>query len=175
MPSIRRILLHPLCLFTAAGVCASIWLYRHAYAPQPVEIAQSIPFDHNTHTDPHKVNMQCQSCHVGADSAAGAGLPHAETCLQCHRHILSADARLLPLHAAANPDSTIYTAEPLAWQRRAPLPSYVHFHHGRHVAAGISCAECHPNPNTPTPHTMTECLQCHRQHSLPTDCDACHH
>ncbi|MBR3695533.1 MAG: cytochrome c3 family protein [Akkermansia sp.] len=170
-----RLLGHPLCLFCAAGVLAVVLVYRHAYSPLPVEIPQVMPFSHATHTNPAGVNMQCQSCHTGAEAGAGAGMPAASACLDCHRHILPQDPRLLPLHAAANTDSSVYTGEPLAWIRRTPLPAHVHFHHARHTTNGISCAECHPTPDSPTPHTMSSCLDCHRQHDLPANCDACHH
>lgn len=166
---------HPCFLFCVVGVLLAILIYRHAYTARPYEQPQPIAFNHHTHTAANKVAMPCLGCHTGAEHGASAGLPAASTCLNCHRHILRTDARLLPLHAAANADSPIYTAEPLAWVRRAPLPAHVHFHHARHVAARISCEECHPSPNSPTPHTMNSCLQCHKKHSLPTNCDQCHH
>lgn len=157
------------------GVLAVILIYRHAYSPLAVEIPQPLPFSHATHTAVDGVNMQCQGCHTGAEQGGAAGLPHASVCLDCHRHILSNDERLLPLHAAANADSPIYTGAPLRYVRRAPLPAHVHFHHSLHTAAGISCAECHPTPDKPVPHTMDSCLDCHRKQSVPTNCDACHY
>lgn len=170
-----RFLKHPLCLFCAVGVFCAWLIYRHAYVPHTYAATQPLPFSHATHTAADKVNMQCQSCHPAADKAASAGMPAASTCLDCHRHILADDARLLPLHAAANPDSPIYTAEPLRWVRQAPLPAHVHFHHAYHTRKGVSCAECHPTPDAPTEHTMQSCLDCHAKHALPTNCDSCHH
>lgn len=154
---------------------AVLLVYFHAYSPRAVVVQQPVPFSHATHTAVGGIGMQCQSCHTGAEQGAGAGMPQAASCLDCHRHILSNDARLLPLHAAAAPDSPIYTGEPLAWVRRTPLPAHVHFHHFRHTRAGVTCAECHPTPDAPVPHTMSFCLDCHRKHALPCNCDACHH
>ncbi|MBE6419320.1 MAG: hypothetical protein E7031_04240 [Akkermansiaceae bacterium] len=170
-----RIILHPLCLYSVVGVLATLVIYFHAYSPREVVTRQPLPFSHATHTAPHLVNMQCQRCHRGAEQGTGAGLPADSVCMECHRHILPDDPRLLPLHAAANPDSPVYSATPVYWVRKAPLPAHVHFHHARHTRAGITCAECHPTPDTPTPHTMSACLDCHRKHALPVNCDACHH
>lgn len=176
--------MHPLCLFCAAGVLTCILLYYHAYAPRPITTTGAIPFNHHTHTDPAKTGMQCLHCHPGAETAASAGLPHPSTCLDCHLHILPADPRLLPLHAASNPNSPIYNAQPLPWPRRTPLPHHVHFNHARHTSALSSshsasqtCILCHPNPDSSSPHTMSSCLTCHRSLTppLPTNCEKCHY
>ena len=167
--------MHPLCLFSVVGVLTLVLIYCHAYVPRVVKVKQVVPFLHATHTDADKVNMPCQGCHIGAERGAGAGMPPVSVCLDCHCHVLADDTRLLPVHAAANMDAPIYTGEPLGWKLSTPLPAHVHFHHARHAQAGISCAECHPSPDAPVQHTMSSCLDCHRKHALPTDCDACHH
>lgn len=132
-------------------------------------------FSHKAHTAADKAAMPCQSCHSAADAGLRAGMPAASTCLDCHRHILASDPRLLPVHAAADPDSPVYTGEPVPWPRRAPLPAYVHFPHSAHVAKGYSCERCHPDPDAPAAFTMRSCLECHRQETtLPTDCTQCH-
>lgn len=170
-----RFIRHPLCIFTAVGVLCLVLIYRHAYTATTYVAQQPVPFEHSSHTVADKVNMQCQSCHAGAEKGAGAGMPASSACLDCHRHILADDARLLPLHAVANTDSSVYHGEPLRWVRQAPLPAHVHFNHGYHARKGVSCAECHPNPDAPTAHTMQSCLDCHEKHALPLNCDSCHH
>lgn len=118
--------------------------------------------------------MSCQSCHTGAENGAQAGMPTDDGCLDCHRHILAQDARLLPLHAAADPDSPVYTGEPLRWQRAHPLPAYAHFDHSAHTAK-YNCERCHPSPGKETGMLMADCLECHREETeLPTDCTQCH-
>lgn len=149
-------------------------LYLQAYGHRPYEPVQPVPFDHNTHTLPEKAGMPCLACHQGADAAAQAGMPAADSCLDCHRHILAQDPRLLPLHATANSDSPAYTGDPLRWQRAYPLPAHAHFHHGVH-AAKYDCERCHPTPGRETPMHMSDCLQCHREEQQPTDCTMCHH
>ncbi len=174
---VRQIALTAACVvFTelAAAYLAAYSPQLRAYTP-----AQPLPFDHMTHSDagtPGKTaGMPCLACHPGAESAAAAGLPADATCLDCHRHILADDARLRPLHAAANADSPFYTGEALRWRRASSLPGHAHFHHGQHAAKGVACAECHANPGTAAPARMADCLDCHRRHSLPANCAACHY
>lgn len=102
-------------------------------------------------------------------------MPSSSTCLDCHRHILADDTRLLPLHAAANPDHPVYTGEPVMWVSKNTLPGYAYFNHSVHMAKGYSCARCHEDPDRMPPHTMRNCLECHRAEAVPTDCTACHH
>lgn len=150
------------------------FVYWNAHSTRPHTPEQPLPFSHNTHTAPDKAGMDCRACHAAAPHAAGAGFPAASTCLNCHRHILATDSRLLPLHAAANREHPAYTGEALRWVRQAPLPAHIAFHHGQHTAAGISCEQCHSNPDAQQPHSMSSCLQCHRQKAVPTNCDRCH-
>ena len=117
--------------------------------------------------------MPCLACHAGAERAAHAGMPAASHCMDCHRHILAQDERLLALHAAADADSPAYTGDPLRWRRAQPLPAYAYFHHGVH-AAKYDCERCHPTPGQEAPLLMRDCLQCHREEALPTDCTQCH-
>lgn len=150
-------------------------VYYYGYRERPHRPVQPLPFSHATHTDTDKVAIPCAACHRGAEHASGAGMPADSTCMECHLHVLPADARLAPLHAAANPHSPAYTGEPLRWVRSAPLPAHVHFHHGQHTRAGIACARCHPTPDAQLPHSMSSCLDCHRKEAVPTDCSRCHH
>lgn len=150
------------------------FLYWNAWSTRAHTPVQPLPFSHHTHTATDKAGMDCRACHTAAPHAAQAGLPSAGKCLDCHRHILANDPRLLPLHAAANPDHPAYTAEPLKWVRKAPLPATVSFHHGQHVAAGTSCEQCHPSPDSESPHTMRACLDCHRREQQSLSCERCH-
>lgn len=149
-------------------------LYLGAYVSRPYEAPQPVPFDHATHTQADKVGMPCLACHPGAERGAVAGFPAATRCMDCHAHILAQDARLLPLRAAAQPDSPAYTGEPLEWRRVQPLPAYAHFEHSAHTAR-YDCERCHPAPGKDAPLHMRECLSCHREEKVPTDCTQCHH
>lgn len=161
-------------LLLALLCCAALGaLYLQAYLPRPYEPQQPVPFDHTTHTSPQQAAIPCLSCHSAAESSASVGMPQDSTCMNCHRHILADDPRLLPLHAAADPDSPAYTGEPLRWRRAYPLPAYARFLHFPHTAR-YDCEHCHPSPGRESPMLMRECLSCHRRENLPTDCTHCH-
>lgn len=159
-----------LLAFAAIGL-----IYLYAYYDRAHTPLQPVAFSHATHTQSDKAAMDCLACHGGASHASGAGLPSSSTCLDCHRHILAEDVRLLPLHAAANPEHPAHTGEALRWVRKAPLPQGIAFHHGQHMKAGHSCVECHPDSDRQSPHNMRNCLDCHRRRQVPTNCDRCHH
>ncbi len=173
MPRPARIV--RIALITVVLLLAAAYLVAYAPAWRAHKPGQPVPFEHATHTDADKGNMPCLACHPGAERRAAAGMPLDAHCLDCHRHILPDDARLAPLHAAANPDSPIYSAEPLRWRRVHTLPAHAHFHHGLHAAKGVTCAECHPHPGADKALDMSACLRCHRERQLPTDCASCHH
>ena len=164
---ISRLLIATLCLAAPAA------LYLQAYVSRPYEPQQPLPFSHTTHTAADQVHMPCLACHPGAERAVTAGLPTEASCMDCHRHILSQDPRLLPLHAAADPDSPAYTGDPLLWRRAHALPAYAHFHHAAHTKR-YDCERCHPTPGSEAPMRMRDCLECHREERQPADCTRCH-
>lgn len=132
------------------------------YAPE-----QPVPFSHATHAG--RLGIDCQACHHAAQKSPQAGIPDMVSCLACHRHVLPGDARLAPLHASANPDSTGYTGESFAWIRVNALPGHAHFDHAAHVNRGVSCAACHGDMRSAertassAKLTMASCLECHRK------------
>lgn len=171
----HRLSMMRLLLFTAAGAACLAAVYYRAYSAPVYSPAQPVAFDHSTHTAADKGNMDCLACHPGGETQAAAGMPASSTCLDCHRHILADDPRLLPLQAAANQDSPVYTGDPLRWVRSQALPAYVHFNHAAHARAGYTCERCHPTPGTSTDHSMSTCIECHRSEGLGTACSDCHH
>lgn len=176
-PAPRQRRTHPAVWLPLALVplAALIGIYYSALRSPRYEPAQPLPFSHDTHTAAHLAAMPCLACHPGAESGARAGMPSAASCMDCHRHILPDDPRLLPLHAAADPDSPVYNGEALRWVRVQALPGHVHFHHGAHARAGISCEECHARPGAAQDHSMSNCVDCHRREGASTDCSTCHH
>jgi hypothetical protein len=181
---------------------------------QGYEPAQPIAFSHQLHAG--ELGIQCLYCHHGAEQSRHAGIPTAETCLNCHRHVtaplalmraedalaqqenrspqpvLSAELQklyeTLAVDDQMNPDPD--RQQPIAWVRVHDLPDFVYFDHRAHVAAGVTCQECHGPVETMDrvrqEHSLSMgwCVNCHRDATLhgvngkavkaSTDCATCH-
>jgi hypothetical protein len=133
------------------------------YAPE-----QPIAFSHRLHAG--ELQMNCQACHYGAERSRHAGIPPAEQCMFCHKHVTAAFDAVLEereaAEAAGREPRTIVSAElqklydalalgddlmpdpagtprPIEWVRVHDLPDYVYFDHRVHVARGLACETCH--------------------------------
>ncbi|HVV86475.1 MAG TPA: cytochrome c3 family protein [Kofleriaceae bacterium] len=163
----------------AAVVAAPMFFVRSPYAAgvgDPVE--QPIAFDHRHHV--RDDGIDCLYCHDTADTGAGAGMPATARCMGCHGQVRPDSPVLEPLREAWR------TGEPIRWRRINSVPSYVYFHHGVHVHAGIACARCHgaveDMARVVRVHGMTMdfCVDCHREAQGSraithlTTCSACH-
>jgi len=159
---------------------------------QPI---QPINFSHKLHAGDNKIN--CTYCHSSADKSKVAGVPTAETCMNCHKQILPDSPEIQKIATALKDD------KPIEWVKVNDLPDHVAFDHSRHVTAGINCSSCHGEVETMARITqfstfsMGSCISCHRKHqnvvldeegkpqstteksekrlNAPTDCSACHH
>lgn len=155
-----------LVLLAAAGIyyAATPQTWRKGYAPE-----QSIPFSHALHVT--ELGMDCTACHSYSGYSKKAGLPDAQSCLSCHKHILPESAKLAALHIAGDPSSAHYTGQPLVWKRVNSLPDHAVFVHSAHVNRGISCTTCHGDIQNAERVAVTEslsmswCLDCHRNPS----------
>ncbi|MHB9078466.1 MAG: cytochrome c3 family protein [Pirellulaceae bacterium] len=134
---------------------------------QGYEPAQPIAFSHHLHAG--ELGIQCLYCHQGAEKSRTAGIPTAETCMNCHRYVtaslslmrkedLAAQAEnrkpqpvvsdeLRKLFDALAVDETMtpdpQRQQPIAWVRVHDLPDFVYFDHRAHVHAGVTCQYCH--------------------------------
>ena len=148
-------------------------------------VRQPIQFPHKTHVEQ---NLQCTSCHEGADRDISAGRPATELCLSCHGT------------GDATPEITKVQAYEkggeIPWRRVWRLPSHVFFSHRTHVAvAKVACQTCHgpmetldrPPARALKALTMKDCIGCHQQwqrspartaadgtRRVSTDCATCH-
>jgi hypothetical protein len=172
-------------LLIFVAINAAIWLpmiwIRTPYASKEDEaIAQPIEFDHRHHV--RDDGIDCVYCHDSVETEAFAGIPSTERCMGCHGQIWSESSETAPLRRSWA------THEPIRWRRVNALPSYVYFHHGVHVHAGIACARCHgaveDMPRVVRAHdlSMKFCVDCHRDNNggrrraitRLTACSTCH-
>ncbi len=145
----------------------------------PERPAGPVPFEHALHGD--SIGMDCAACHTGARSGVHAYMPSKADCMDCHRLPMNENPGIELL------DSALAKAPDHPWQHRRILPDHVVFHHGVHVAAGVSCADCHGTGHTQNRYggetfNMQTCLKCHRGETFKerdfkpaaTYCAACH-
>ncbi len=128
---------------------------RVGYAP-----VQPVPFDHSLHAG--QLGIDCRYCHAGVEKSATSSVPTAQTCMNCHGTIKTQSPLLEPVRRSYE------TGEPVPWVKIHAAPDYVFFNHSVHVNRGISCVECHGKVNEmpvvqhDKPHSMSFCLDCHR-------------
>lgn len=136
---------------------------------------QPIAFNHNVHVV--KNGMECQFCHTGVDKSPVAGIPSVEKCMGCHTHIATDNQEIVKLQ------SYWENQEPIPWVRVNRQPDFVYFNHQSHVAASVSCGECHGDVKNMTVAesvvnmNMGFCLDCHAEQDNKDalwDCATCH-
>ena len=160
-------------------VVAPMVYIRMPYASGEADaIQQPVEFDHRHHA--RDDGIDCVYCHDTVETSASAGIPPTARCMGCHGQIWTDSPQLEPVRQSWR------THEPIPWVRVNALPSYVYFHHGVHVQAGVACAECHGHvedmPRVQRAHdlSMRFCLDCHRRRqdsraiTRLTTCTACH-
>lgn len=135
----------------------------------PIVTAQGIPreqpvqFSHLHHVSDNGID--CRYCHTTAETAASAGIPPTQTCMNCHAQIWTNAPELEPVR------QSWATGEPLNWNRVHDMPDYVYFNHSVHVQNGVGCESCHGRVDQMAlvykaePMTMEWCLECHRDPS----------
>jgi hypothetical protein len=134
---------------------------QQGYDPQ-----QPIAFSHRLHAG--ELEISCQYCHSGTERSRHAGIPAAQTCMNCHkfvtaplgavraegdqakqegrapRRVISPELKklydTLGLDAELKP---VHTARPLEWVKVQNLADFVYFDHRPHVTSGVSCQTCH--------------------------------
>lgn len=155
---------------------------------QGYEPDQPIAFSHKLHVGDNE--MQCLYCHSGAEKSRHAGVPAANTCLNCHSNIRKDAPDIVKIKKAVDENKII------EWVKVNRLQDFVYFNHAQHVALGkVSCQTCHGPVETMTRmrqdknFSMGWCIECHRQSDVVghkkqvvkesdiggTDCAKCHY
>jgi hypothetical protein len=122
---------------------------------------QPIPFSHRHHAG--ELGIDCRYCHTSVETAAYAGIPPTQTCMNCHAQIWSDSPTLEPVRASFR------SGESIRWIKVHDLPDFAYFDHSIHVAKGIGCVSCHGRVDRmnltwqESSLQMEWCLDCHRQ------------
>ncbi|RMF88628.1 MAG: cytochrome C [Nitrospinota bacterium] len=138
-------------------------------------VYQPIAFNHKKHAV--EQDLPCNFCHEYVEEAYFAGLPSVEICLNCHDSPItdSPEEEKIRQHAQRGAE--------IRWKKVYRVPDHVYFSHRRHVTiAGIACTRCHgaiaeserPPVRPVIFPSMENCINCHRQRKVTTNCNACH-
>ncbi len=211
-PTVTRLLVLALALAVASLAARAKLPGNH----QGYEPEQPIAFSHRLHAG--ELRIACLYCHSGAERSRYAGIPAAAVCMNCHRYFTASARALAAEDAAAEREGReprrivspelrkLYDAlalgenlrrdptrqpRPVAWVRVHALPDFVYFDHRAHVAAGVSCQQCHGPVETMervrqvADLSMGWCVNCHREATrqgvrgravqASTDCTTCHY
>ncbi len=151
-------------IFVIVTVFAVIAFFWYFGSPKYTDVGyrpkQHIPYSHKLHAG--DLGMDCRYCHWAVEISANANVPSTQTCMNCHKLILTESEKLLPLHESMSNNV------PVKWIRVHMLPDYVYFDHGAHLNAGVGCVSCHGNVaameivSQTQPLSMSWCLECHR-------------
>ena len=146
---------------TIIGIIAFFWYFGSPkYTDVGYRPIQPIPYSHKLHAG--DLGMDCRYCHWAVEIAAHANVPSTQTCLNCHKLILTESEKLLPLRESMSNNV------PIQWVRVHMPPDYAYFDHGAHLNAGVGCVYCHGNVaqmvvvSQTQPLSMSWCLECHR-------------
>lgn len=125
-----------------------------------LEKQQPVQFSHKHHVGDDGID--CRYCHTSVETAASAGIPPTQTCMNCHNQLWADTPYLEPIRASYR-DNT-----PIEWERVHDLPGYAYFNHSIHVAKGVGCSTCHGQIDNmaavyqENTLQMEWCLSCHR-------------
>ncbi len=161
MNTFARVSIFGAVLFIAAAiVLGGIIVRAPSVTEEGVVQDQPVPFSHEHHVG--RVGLDCRFCHSSVETAATAGMPSTEVCLNCHSQLFSDAEMLAPVRESAR------SGRPLRWRRVYDVPDYAYFNHSIHIHKGVACESCHGRVDKMplmwrdvTLH-MEWCLKCHR-------------
>ena len=154
---------------------------------------QPVAFPHTVHAG--QLDIDCEFCHRNAAVGRAAGVPSVQECMFCHRDVatdpITGEARFAGegVPAVERLRELSEEEEPIDWVRVHRLPDHAWFTHEPHVRFFTQersmetqqvCSLCHGDVAGMTvvrqveDLKMSDCVDCHRQNSAPTDCSVCH-
>jgi hypothetical protein len=141
------------------------------YRPPPAP-EQPIPYSHKAHL---AQGLQCVMCHETVETDDHATLPPTATCMGCHANVKTDSPSIQKLKDWDDKN------EDVPWRRVYRLPSFVYFSHKQHVTdAKFTCDVCHGDVaqmevmQKVKDISMAACIECHKAHTAPVNCDTCH-
>jgi hypothetical protein len=187
----RAFLMALLSLGAAAVASATAYFER---GPDPVIFPpQQIPlyFLHNLHVRPANeeegvmgVGLACTYCHENIEESQKAtdrDIPGHEVCESCHAEWIGDDVEPAPPEGCAHCHRGLSRDQRKVIEPKLTIPDpQIKFPHAKHVAAQVSCAECHGNVAKKTLATrddfptMDRCVACHQARKVSVECTTCH-
>jgi len=139
---------------------------------------QPIDFNHYKHFV--ELDIECTFCHQTAEEYDVAGLPNIDVCNFCHEEgVVSENRRFQEVVEIIRDHARLGTR--IEWNRIYQTPDDVIFSHRIHVARDVDCKKCHGITGTskrpsgqPELITMDNCINCHEENNISTDCLTCH-
>jgi len=138
-----------------------VWYY---FSPRYTDVGyrpvQPVRYSHKLHAG--DLGLDCRYCHTSVDRSPVAMVPPTQTCMNCHKLILTESEKLLPVR------ESWASGRPIEWVRIHNLGDYAYFNHSAHVTRGVGCKSCHGNVAQMVeviqvqPLSMSWCLDCHR-------------
>ncbi|MFH2036861.1 MAG: cytochrome c3 family protein [Candidatus Zixiibacteriota bacterium] len=148
-------------IFIGSLLVGFVWYFGSPeYTDVGYQPRQPVEYNHKVHAG--DLGLDCRYCHNYIEVSPNANIPPTQTCMNCHKIVLSQSEKMIPVINSWNND------EPLEWNRVHKLPDYVYFDHSMHLYAGIGCFSCHGNiaqmekVTQVKPLSMSWCLDCHR-------------
>ncbi len=141
---------------------------KRGYRPE-----QPVLYSHKLHVD--KLKIECTYCHSGVAKSPYATIPSLETCMGCHKSVLTESPQIKIIKEHWDQQ------KPIEWNPVNNLPEHVRFNHQRHVKAGVGCQSCHglvqkmEVVEKTSSFKMGFCVSCHRDNGASIDCGICHY
>jgi hypothetical protein len=143
------------------GLWLALQVNRSPFVTQAgVARIQPVQFSHQHHVG--GMGIDCRYCHTSVETAAVAGIPPTQTCMNCHSQIWSQSPELEAVR------ESFRSGKSLEWVRVHDLPEFAYFDHSVHVNNGMGCSTCHgrvdhmPLVWQEASLQMEWCLECHR-------------
>lgn len=147
------------CLLVLGGI------YYNAFRQWEYSPEQPVEFSHRVHA---KLGMNCSFCHSFALRSSKAGTPDAQSCMDCHRHIMPDSPRIAPIRKSADPSYPQYNGKRIEWVMVNTWAGHARFSHQAHTSRGVGCTECHGDiagmdtVSSPQNRGMRWCIECHQ-------------